>query len=416
MITRRVIDGSRRGTVYVLVLVCAMIVTVLGVTGVTIVRQERQRAERDLGAFQADLAAVSGLELAMTDAQDDAAWREKLHDSAEAVSVTIDGCSVTVTASDPLDGDLADDPADPVRLRAVAQRGTSRRMHEVDVIPTVAALPALNAGLAVGGTLTINAASVRASSPVIANGAITITSSSVTADLVSGATISGTSTGTRGAGQAAFVLPDRAVVLAAYQAMGTTIAIGSIPSRRIEKQTITRTRNPYGSTNASGVYVINCGGNDLEIRDARIVGTLVVLNVRRLTLTNSVLVEDGGNGLPVLIVDGILDVETAATELSESAQTTNFNPTGAAFRGVTDSDQTDTYPSQIQGMVVVFGNFESGTALHAAGPILVSGNATITGGTAMFSNSGLWSNAPPAGFTLPPTWSYDPASWRRAVD
>jgi hypothetical protein len=137
--------------------------------------------------------------------------------------------------------------------------------------------------------------------------------------------------------------------------------------------------NPYGAVNASGVYVIDCRGNALDISDCRVRGTLVVLNAGSGTrLRNAVFIE-GVAGQPALLIDGPVDFEQDSADLTESNAGVNLNPPGAPYLGQTDADKSDAYPSVLEGVVLVTGNVTVKTAATVEGVLLVGGTLAVDG-------------------------------------
>jgi hypothetical protein len=110
--------------------------------------------------------------------------------------------------------------------------------------------------------------------------------------------------------------------------------------------------NPYGTANSDGVYVWK-STNDVTLKNCRIYGTLVVVCPgKKLVVDGSVLLQPISNDFPALIVDGDIEFRfSSATALSEATVGINLNPAGAPYQGQTDTDKTDTYPSEIQGLV-----------------------------------------------------------------
>ena len=84
--------------------------------------------------------------------------------------------------------------------------------------------------------------------------------------------------------------------------------------------------------------------------------------------------------MPTLIVDGDLELDySSQSNLSESAADTNFNPSGAAYEGQSDSDKADSYPSEIRGLVHVRGDLELDATALVRGTILCEGAAQCNG-------------------------------------
>jgi hypothetical protein len=408
----------RRGTVYVLVLISAMIVAIIGLVGVTVVRQDLARSEISAEAARASVYAQSAVELGLTELRQNSSWRTTLSNGGTVFTRSIGRGSASLMITDPADADLADSATESFVLRGTGASGSARQMVEVTIIPSLPPLPALACTLTSGNTIAFSNARVKATAPIWAAGAITAASSTIVAETRSAGNITGsTYTGTRTNGAAAPSLPDRAAVVAAYASVGTSISFSSLAGGTLQRVAISPTRNPLGSTNAQGVYVIDSGGQDLTIRDCRIVGTLLVRNAATVTLAGSVLLQSTSASMPALIVDGHVDVQLSASDLSEGSLLTNFNPTNAAYEGTTDLDTSDFYPSQIQGLVAIGGNLtiQSAGTLNVVGPVIVNGKAIIEG-AAVLTDDADCATSPATGFTDAPTYRFDDATWRRAVD
>ena len=133
--------------------------------------------------------------------------------------------------------------------------------------------------------------------------------------------------------------------------------------RLIYRQVLSPSVNPFGtSTNAEGIYWINCNGTRLTIERSRILGTLLVINPGANSCIGNAPISwsPAVAGYPALLVqaDTAADADFAinATNrfLSEKENGTNFNPTGAAHDEFgQDSDTNDIYRSAIQGLIAV---------------------------------------------------------------
>ena len=142
-----------------------------------------------------------------------------------------------------------------------------------------------------------------------------------------------------------------------YILNGTSITYASLPKQQaanIEKVVLSPNNNPYGSglTSPTGIYVINCLGGNLRIRNARIVGTLVILNPGVFSVLESVNWEPAVANYPSLLVSGTAELAFTNTPLSESSLRVDFNQ---------DTDKTDTYPSLIKGLIYASGDLTTKT-------------------------------------------------------
>lgn len=374
---------ARHGSAYVLVLGAAMIVTMIGVGGAIASRAARKAAQLDSDGAALTHAAMGALRSAAGNAQNSVAWRSAAK-AAAPLSLTVDGITISAVASDPDDADLSNDLTGRVRFLATATKGQARRLVAMTLEPDDTLTDALGSALHAGGNITMSGSkgSISAMAPVSANGSIAATKGTIRADVASVGTISGTITGTQTTLAAALAMPSG--VSARYEALGTTIPLASFSGRKIDKNVLGAAKNPFGSTNAKGVYVVDCAGNDFQISDSRLECTLVLKNCKLLTLSGSVLWAPPKSGWPILVISGDVKVDTDAQNLSEPSAKVNFNPTGLPYQGVSDFDTVDTYPSMLQGIVYISGNLEvNNRFMTLEGVAIVTGDVDVSGSGAI---------------------------------
>ena len=162
--------------------------------------------------------------------------------------------------------------------------------------------------------------------------------------------------------------------------------VASAP-RTISRQVITPFSNPNGGElNPQGIYVIDCGGQDVHIEQSRIVGTIVLINTGPASSIKHAPVNwsSAAENFPALLVHGNMSIEMNNSGLSEYEVRTNFNPVDAfpADPDV-DDDTTDTYASAISGLIYVSGSltfrnqpFVQGAVV--AGSIVVNDRLDVT--------------------------------------
>lgn len=344
---------SRRGSAYVLILGAAMIVAMIGVGGAIASRAARKAAQLDSDGSALSHAAIGALRAAAGNAQNTVAWRSAAK-AAAPLSLTVDGITISATATDPDDADLSNDLFGRVTILATATKGQARRMVSMTLGPDDTLTDALASALHVSSNITVsNGAILMATGRVSTNG--TVTGGTIRADVAAVGAIAATVTGTQTTLSSAFTMPSG--LEARYEAIGTAIPLASFTGRKIQNNVLGPARNPFGSTNALGVYVIDCGGNDFEVRDARLNCTLVLKNCTKLTLSNTLLWTAPRADWPLVICSGPIHSDMVASNLSEVTTGTNFNPTGMAYQGSTDSDKVDSYPSMLQGIVYSASDF-----------------------------------------------------------
>lgn len=190
---------------------------------------------------------------------------------------------------------------------------------------------------------------------------------------------------------------------ARFQVDDVSLAI-STTGKQIGEFLLSPTVNPFnGVLNAEGVYRIDCGGNTLEITDARIVGTLLLENPGPKTkIAGSVCWSSAAVDTPALLVNGDLHVELGSATLREAKAGLNLNPSGTPFRypdGESDNDLTDSYPSEIHGLIYVSGDLRFTGNNTINGPILAGGAVEI-GETLTITIDPALAKSPPPGFNL----------------
>lgn len=127
---------SRRGSVYVLVLGAAMVVTVVGVTALTATRvQLRSAGAASDDLLDARLIARSAMEIGMYHLSRNADWRPQQSGGAWTLSSALGYGRYEVEITDPADGNLADNVSQAVRARFTGTLGNARAVTEVTLIP-----------------------------------------------------------------------------------------------------------------------------------------------------------------------------------------------------------------------------------------------------------------------------------------
>lgn len=178
------------------------------------------------------------------------------------------------------------------------------------------------------------------------------------------------------------------------------------------------------SPNPLGLYWIDCQGNRLVIERSRIKGTLVLLNPGAGSMIGSGPISwtPATPGYPILMVDADTvanaDFTIAATNrsLSEAEDSMNYNPAGMSHESFgTDSDANDTYPSELQGLILVRDDLTFQNNSLVRGSVIVGDQITATSGSldVDFRPDALYS--PPPGLTDTPKHVTRPLSMRKTV-
>jgi hypothetical protein len=415
--------------VYVAVLGVALIVSMIGLATLHVERVRlRVTAGRDALAM-AQMAANSGVELAFARLKADANWRTTYVNNQDvpASGWTALGSTAQFKYSlvDP-DGSLSDNDNDSVKIRAVGVSGDATCVATVLAEPGRPGLTSLDVTLHAGGKVTIqNQSTFSCNQPVSSNDEIEINpgilglllASRVDGDAWSTGPISGGVTGTKYQNQSpAREMPDPSAAFDYYLSAGTWIDIASIPSRIINRALISSKSNPYGPVNPQGIYIIDCKGLSLVIRDSRIHATIVLLNASATPqLDNTLHWEPAAANYPALMVQGHLQMRwDGGIQLSETVQTTNFNPAGTPYLNGTDNDVLDLYPGVIKGLVYVTGNLTIDDTCVMEGAMVVGGTVTSNANVS-FTYGPTARDYPPPGFGGGNQMRIVPSTWRRTV-
>ena len=411
---------SRRGTVYVVVLATVAMVTAIGLTTLAAQRVQRRLIESSNDAAQARLYAQSAAEIGLLSATNTATWRSQIASGGWVSSQAIGDGTFSLTAVDPVDGDLTDSLLDPVVVTGVAVRGQAQQMSEVTLEVHLEPVTSLESTIHAGNDVLLDSIVVDGGGVISANNAIDANSSEINMDVEAVGLVTG---GNFNAAQATGVLPKTmpdATVFDYYVGVGTLLprrAISRQSGRRVfEAMVLSPTENPYSSDlNAEGIYVVNCSNGDFVIRNCRIVGTLVLLDADSVTIESSVYWEPAIENYPSLLLRGDATFAIGTSPLKENTDGVNFNPVGTPFNGMEDSDLYDAYPSELNGLFYVTGSADSMNSPTIHGVVLVGVTFSAKGGLNL-EHSTIFHDNPPPGFFGAGPFRVAAQGWRRAVN
>lgn len=407
--------ARRRGSAYVLVMACSAIIAVIGVAGVLAARVQRSSLVAHTGATTSRVAAQSALEATLSSAVNTKAWRAAA--TGGAYAATPAGMpKLAVAASDPVDADLGNALGDVVLLRASADATHARQLASLRLSPIVTPSACTRLAICVNGNITIDKTELLARQAIHSNGRITASGGAIVGANVSAvSTITGTTfLGTLTPLAPVVPVPD-ASILATYIASATTITYASTGGS-IDKALLSPVSNPFGAaTNPQGIYHIDCGNSAFDIKDSRIVGTLIITRCSMLVLENSVCWDPAGQDLPALLADCNVDFRTKASSLSESGANRNFNTPGTPYRGTTNLTKTDILASVLGGTYFVTGNVTiSSNYPTFEGRLIIGGTLSITNGRVRIRQN--LAELPMTGFLDYGAFTLTPSTLQRATD
>ena len=418
--------NRQRGSTYIVVLGSSMVVAVIGLAAITATRMERRSTEGMTDVSTARFYAQSAIELGCYLIGSDANWRTNRVNGTWVSNRVIGTGTLSLLGVDPNDANLSDSPTDPLVLTGIGLEGEARYNLQVWLQAQIPPLACLETAVQAGSGVTFTSATVTCNQIISSNTDTTATASTVTADLEAVGAINGaTYVGTQTTGITARKMPS-ATAFDFYVNNGTAIPFANIPIvtsvATIENAVISPASNPYGATtNAQGIYVINCGGNRLRIHNCRVVGTVVLLNTSTDSeVIDSVAWEPAVANYPALMVSGSIVLAMSNVALSETTIGVNFNPSGTAFEGSVDADTSDVYRSIIEGLVYVSGGATIYNQTTIDGGLIVGGTVTCQApsGTSApsFGYRAIYYNNPPPGFTDTPKMILSPGTWKQVVN
>gem|GEM_PF-884125 len=129
--------GRRPGGVYVLVLGVALMVTIIGLSALLAVRVELRAVNNTEQTAKADFYAQSAIDLAMFKLAADSSWRTTYTNDTWVPLPTSGNGTCSFKLVDELDGNLANDPTQPVRVYGKAAIGEAVRIYSVQLDPIV---------------------------------------------------------------------------------------------------------------------------------------------------------------------------------------------------------------------------------------------------------------------------------------
>ena len=418
----------RRGTLYVGVMTTAMIVALVGLSGLSVAHLGVRSAQNTRNTENAALLARAAVEEGVRQIRSTPAWRTTYANNTEypTIPLALNGGTITWRFVD-LDGNLNNNPADGVRIYGIGRAGGATFVENVLLQPTDAGLTSLEASLHCNGDITLNSfCDLTTNQFVSSNGSISASAipSAIAGSAQAVSSIAGNVTLTKTTGIVPRQMPGN-TVFDYYLANGTWIDIASIPltsgTHQLFKKVLAPSVNLFGpSGNAEGIYVIDCQGQNLIIENTRVMGTLVIINPgTTCRIQGSNHWSPVSPNYPALMVRGNVQFQMSQLDLNETLLATNFNPTGAPYNGTFDSDITDTYPSKIKGLVYVSGQLRVPTAV--GNEPLFDGSVVCTTfqadslGDVTFSYRPTHIHYPPPGFAAGSTMQVVPGTWTRSA-
>ncbi len=418
----------RSGTLYVGVMMTALIVAMVGLSGLSVAHLGIRSSQSVRDSESAAMLARSAVEEGIRQLAGNSSWRTTFANNVAypTTAISQNGGTLTWKYVD-LDGSLNNNTADGVRVYGIGQAGKATYVESVLLLPTDAAVTSLGASFHCAGNVTLSSFSTLTTQQFISsNGSITATA--VPSQIVGSAQAAGTVTGSvtlmSTSGVASRQMPGN-TAFDYYLANGTPIDITKLPTSggnfQINNNVLAPGINPFGSSgNVEGIYVIDCLGQNLTIGNSRIIGTLVIINPgSTCEFNNSINWSPVSPNFPAILVRGNAQFNVSQALLDESSLSTNFNPTGAPYSGVTDTNTTGQYRSTIKGLVYVSATLSFSTnplaATYFDGSVVCTTFQDNALGNAKISYRPTHLDYPPPGFAAGSLMQIAPGTWKRSA-
>ena len=415
MATHRPNCVRRRGSIYLYVLSSSLLITIIGLGSLAAVRIQMRSSCLRRDYAEARAYATSAIELGLFYVKQDPTWRDTRPNGVWVQDQAIGSGRFTIQGIDPGDGVLSDSQYEPLVLTGIGTKGVTRHKAEVTLVPVIKPLQALQTCLHASGLVHILAGKqiVAVGAPISTNGQLDnegILDGDAQAQTVNR---TGTITG-------AFTLPapnknmPDATVIANYVSKATALPYVAT----IDKVVLAPGCNPWGIGDPNGLYYIDTGGANVTIKNSRLNGTLIVkTGGGTLTVDTAAFFQNYRSDFPTLIVEGnvIINIQSCSVMLSEVTNAANYNPVGASYEGIYDSDMLDTYPNEIRGLIHINGSLSLQQSARIVGTVICDGPVTCKAANTIIYNSVLYTS-PPIGYTYVAEMKISPQSWRQVVD
>jgi hypothetical protein len=412
-------NPKRRGTIYVVALGVGLLVAVISLGALSAVRSFSRAWDRNNDMFEARTYALSATEVGRRLIAADPNWRTDYTNGAWVTNQPLGSGLFSLKVLNP-NGALSNVDDDPVNLTGIGVKGLATQMITVTLIANTTPLSCLGVGLDAAGATSFNSATVQGTSTISCAATITATGTAFNGNNLEALAIvpvSCTGLGTQTILSAARAVP-AATAFSYYTSHGTAIPFASLSGGgTLQNVLLSPANNPFGQPDPQGIYVIDCANQAIHVKNMRLFGTLVLLNVPSgSTVEQSINMAPAVANYPTLMVNGAIQFVQTNAPLSESNLGVNFNPSGTPYGGVSNSTTTDTYPSQILGLTYVSGNLSCNGNAVLRGNLVVGGTLTVQS-TLSTSYDPTWYRKPPPGFYVqPPPMIVSPGTWAQATN
>jgi hypothetical protein len=409
-------NPKSEGSIYVHVLASSLLLAIIGLGSIYANRVQVRLCRLMKDSAEARTCATSAVELGLLHVKLDSNWRTTWPNGTWMQDKPLGAGTFTLQGTDPQDNDLADSPYDALVLTGIGAKGVARHKAQVVLVPVIKPLECLRSCLQGSGSLQVTGGNkvTAVNAPVCTNGQLDNSGTIDGAAEAQSINHTGTVTGGLTVPGTIKQMPDSGLI-AKYAAKGTAVP----SSGTLEKFVLAPGYSTFGTSDPNGLYVVNTNGTNITIRKCRINGTLVVLaGTKSVTLDEPIFLQNYRSDFPVLLISGnvIIKNTSATTCLTESGCSTNFNPTGAPYNGVTNSTETDSYPNEIDGLVHIEGSLRLQQTAKIVGAVICNGSIICEGTNNTITYTPSLYACPPKWYTYVDGMKLSPQSWKQIVN
>ena len=369
--------GNRRGMVALSAIIMLSLMVIVALAGHEEMTLEARAAVNRNDIRQAYQCARTGIDYCLYLAGQNTNWRSDFGNGVWVTDYAVGSGLVSVSASDPADGMIGNDPIGIVEFTAAASKGVARRTLIAQAQPppgealryVLCCLTdqemLLRDDVCVYGDIRTSG-NVTLSGTVSLKGNInTLAGAAVSPDLLDGDTAVVNTSG---------AVQPPPVSLAWYKNIGELVQIPRDgEDYRLRNVRLASDSNPYGFMQSDGVYCFDAGGATVIVSDCYIEGTLVVTNAGKLRIQSGYHHVPGREYYPALLSDSNIEIR-----MSQPLRESDSN---ADLDG--DGDKSDVFVSQIRGVIYTSARFSGFQDQTATGPFFVSG-AVVAGAIEVF--------------------------------
>ena len=290
------------------VLAVTSLLVITGLAGIAVQRARLGTVMTQGDSARARALAEGAVGLAMREMSENDGWR------SEMGGLWLDGgrwdgsSTVSAAVEDPADGSLTDDASEAVRIVGTGQVNGARQTVSAMADGIARGYRVLGSAAHAGGVMRVD------SDEMSADRALTTNTGWVGPDGGSGASGTGTLSMDSGedveVGVVGWEIPSVTHLSELLILSGTAIDYADLDGGKIDGVVLSADHNPYGDENPAGIYFIDAGGDNVEVRGSVLVATLIVLNGGPGSkIKDDVSWASPSDRLPSMVWDGRLEID-----------------------------------------------------------------------------------------------------------